>query len=167
MKSFLRFLTSGIVALQRETLEPRFFAKVVKTDGCWRWTASIDPSTGYGQMTITTSQFKVKVRSHRLAWLLFRGDIPAGKRVLHSCDNRACVNPEHLFIGTARDNTIDMCRKKRLGSNRITFETAQEIRGIYSAGGVSQPQLARRFGLAQSSIGRLLLNQTWRPEVHA
>jgi hypothetical protein len=118
-------------------------------------------------MTITTSQFKVKVRSHRLAWLLFRGDIPAGKRVLHSCDNRACVNPEHLFIGTARDNTIDMCRKKRLGSNRITFETAQEIRGIYSAGGVSQPQLARRFGLAQSSIGRLLLNQTWRPEVHA
>lgn len=77
-------------------------------DGCWRWTGGLDGS-GYGRWSIDG-----KYRSmHRVAWTAFRGPIPVGLHVLHKCDVRNCLNPDHLFLGTNLDNTYDMHRKGR------------------------------------------------------
>lgn len=78
--------------------------------GCWLWLRSIQP-TGYGQFTRETGAF---VYAHRMAYELTHGLIPKGRYVCHTCDVRSCVNPDHLFLGTAEDNMQDASRKGRL-----------------------------------------------------
>jgi len=86
----------------------RFFDKVHKTDSCWNWTAST--RNGYGAFKING---KVE-GAHRVSWVLNNGEIPEGLFVCHKCDNPRCVNPEHLFLGTASDNMKDCYNKGRL-----------------------------------------------------
>lgn len=90
------------------TLEDRFWSKVNKTPFCWEWTASL--SHGYGQFMMPNRKLN---RAHRVAWILVFGSIPLGLHVLHKCDNRKCVNPNHLFLGTNQDNIIDRVSKNR------------------------------------------------------
>lgn len=88
--------------------------------GCWNWTASLGTG-GYGQIEIGTKtggQTK-RIGGHRLGWQLYNGEIPAGLHVLHKCDNRRCCNPDHLFLGTHRDNMVDAAAKGRIG-RRVT-----------------------------------------------
>lgn len=80
------------------------------TTGCWLWTGTLQ-SKGYG--LLSTTRRAGPLLAHRIAWLLLRGPIPPGGQVLHSCDVPCCVNPGHLFIGSASDNTADMVRKGR------------------------------------------------------
>lgn len=97
----------------------RFLDKVSiePNSGCWLWTASTD-TFGYGQMYVD-EQGKPK-KAHRVAWQLFRGAIPAGMCVCHAHDDAWCVNPEHLFLGTHKDNSDDKIRKGRHGNQRKT-----------------------------------------------
>jgi hypothetical protein len=86
----------------------RFWSKVRKSDGCWLWGASIK-TTGYGQFFRGPRIEK----AHRVSYELTHGPIPEGLYVLHRCDVRACVRPDHLFLGTISDNSRDMIYKGR------------------------------------------------------
>ena len=101
-------------------IEPRFWTHVTKTETCWEWHGRMHDK-GYGQMEFIIQKSKpgkknrrkAVVRAHRISWLLFRGEIPSGLHVLHACDNRKCVRPEHLFLGTEKDNHDDAMNKNR------------------------------------------------------
>lgn len=86
----------------------RFWNHVLKTAKCWWWTGALD-GQGYGRVR----RDKVLHPAHRLAWIDANGPIPDGLYVCHRCDNRKCVRPDHLFLGTAKDNTQDMIAKGR------------------------------------------------------
>lgn len=103
-----------VMANQYTTTWPeRFWEKVIKTDCCWMWLASKDPS-GYGTILYLGKVHK----AHRLSYQLKFGDFDSNLRVLHSCDNPSCVNPSHLFLGTQSDNMQDMVKKGRHGAGK-------------------------------------------------
>lgn len=95
-------------ARMSDTLLTRFWAKVRKGEGCWAWTGCRNRK-GYGRIaTWAGAQL-----AHRVSWTIHFAAIPSGMLVLHRCDNPACVRPDHLFLGTAQDNTDDMMAKER------------------------------------------------------
>lgn len=89
-------------------LEERFWRRVKKTDGCWEWTGGL-LSSGYGACFVGA----YSTGAHRVSWELANGPIPDGLWVLHHCDNRPCVRPDHLFLGTVLDNNRDAIAKGR------------------------------------------------------
>lgn len=93
----------------------RFFSKINKTDSCWIW-ISATSHNGYGVFWLNGGN----IRAHRLSYKIHNGDIPEYIHVLHRCDNRICVNPDHLFLGTHSDNMKDMVIKKRHYRQSIT-----------------------------------------------
>jgi hypothetical protein len=113
------------------TEQHRFWQKVNKQgeDDCWPWVASV-MWKGYGQYCLTKNGRSAPVRAHRYAWELTHGAIPDGQYVLHACDNRRCVNPRHLFLGTAKQNSLDMVRKGRQSRGPEHAAKIQAARGM-------------------------------------
>ena len=91
-----------------------FWRKVTKSDGCWEWTGSCG-AKGYGQVGVKGKN----LRTHRVSWELTNGKIPEQLIVCHHCDNPKCVRPDHLFLGTNKDNTQDMLSKGRQWNQHI------------------------------------------------
>lgn len=150
-----------------KTLAERFWPKVEigEPHQCWPWRACFG-TTGYGQMT-RGGRGQGMVKAHRGSWELCVGPIPAGMAVLHRCDNRACVNPAHLFLGTKADNSVDMAVKKRWrnGGSRLTLSQALEIRRRRLAGETGKA-LAEEFGITQQMVWNIKVGRNWNPDRH-
>lgn len=133
----------------------RFQKKVrIMDTGCHEWQATLDRG-GYGKFYFEGEQ----LGAHRVAYRLFVGDITE-RNVLHSCDNRKCVNPKHLFLGTLQDNIKDMDTKGRRGTrSRLTYADVGEIRKLLDLR-YSQEEIAARFGVDQTTISKIKLGKT-------
>lgn len=151
-------------------LERRFWSKVQKSDGCWMW---LGAKGGYGYGRILRERGGKMAPAHLLSWeMANRRSVPDGMRVLHRCDAPGCVRPDHLFLGTQRDNVVDMYRKGRGGNKgqrgevhhraKLTTEQVQEIRALYRDTPLSQRMVAERFGVCRATVGFITQGKTWR-----
>lgn len=136
----------------------RLAAKLVATEsGCHEWQGARNQH-GYGNIVVGG----LMSRTHRVAWQLANGPIPAGMHVLHHCDNPPCCNPEHLFLGTPKTNAEDKTAKGRDRNRpRLTIEQADELRARHSAG-ESVMDLVRATGVPHSVVYPLVRGDTYR-----
>ncbi len=171
-----------------DTALARFWAKVDKSDGCWLWTARRD-RYGYGKFR-PNGAHSSEVGAHRVSWVIEHGSIPTDKILCHTCDVRHCVNPSHMWLGTPAENSADMARKGRAvpgntsataargernamhngtarrhvgeanRAARLTVEQVLAIRDAVAAG-ESQCSVARRTGVPQPHISRIVLRKIW------
>jgi HNH endonuclease len=143
-----------------------FWEKVKKGSGCWLWQASFRRD-GYGQFWISGRNNA----AHRVSWFLTNEEWPK-VCVLHRCDVKACVNPEHLFLGTKKDNTRDMDAKGRRNTSgapkgskhplaKLTEAQVKAIRAEYAAGKTTHKKLAAKYGMGKSMIGYIVTNKFW------
>jgi len=146
--------------------EERFWSKVDKSAGpygCWIWTGCV-LDNGCAQFWYNGKM----VKASRFVWEITNGPIPDGMFVCHHCDNRRCVNPKHLFLGTHQDNMRDAIQKQRLaygeahGMAKLTDKKVREIRKKYALGGVTYKQLATHYGVSPSLIGQVVRKEVWK-----
>ncbi len=149
-----------------EKVKDRFWSKVqiCGPDDCWNWIGATKDN-GYG----TFGHLYENLYAHRFSWELKNGKIPNGMFVLHRCDNPACVNPSHLFLGTHTDNMRDKENKGRAnhpsgelnGKSKITRSDVLEIRRMHSSG-VTQREIGTRFKISGVQAYRIATKKHWR-----
>ena len=147
-------------------LKDRFESKWTPepNSGCWIWTGCI-LSNGYGQIHDHQNGQNVKLGAHHASWLLHRGKIPSGILVLHKCDTPLCVNPDHLFLGTQKDNAQDRNRKGRNANVKGTRHplcrlSPEQIVAIRADKRV-QTIIAKDFGISQSHVSAIKNKRFW------
>jgi len=138
---------------------------VIKKDKCWDWKGS--KRNGYGKLTFNGKNME----AHRISYIIHKGEIPIRKNVLHLCDNPPCTNPDHLFLGTHRDNMKDMAAKNRNNFNPVkgenhTFsklktEQVLEIQQLLK-NGITQKELAKKYNVNQVTISDIKRKITWK-----
>ena len=137
---------------------------------CWNWIGATDGTHDYGEIH-RGGKRRTKLRAHRVAYELWIGPIPEGMCVCHSCDNRKCVNPNHLWLGTRKDNNQD-CRQKGRDIHpkgekhpraKLTEPQVKEIRSLYIKGDreFGQHGLARKYNITQAAVGRIVKGKGW------
>jgi HNH endonuclease len=127
------------------TNEERFWAKVHKTEHCWEWVAG-KSSNGYGAYW--------HEGAHRVAYRFTYGEIAPRLFVLHHCDNKLCVRPDHLFLGTQADNMHDMCRKKRWRGGAPRHIDPERIKDLLRFG-FAHRKIAAWIGVSYAYVGRI------------
>lgn len=154
----------------KRDVNERFWSKVniLGEDDCWEWQAG-GRGTGYGTFRYEGES----IDSHRFVWFLVNGEFPK-LLVCHTCDNRLCCNPKHLFLGTYQDNTKDAMRKGRhkipktkvfgenVGSSKLSEEQIISIRSEYASGKYSQRAIAKKYNISQRHVGRITNRDMWK-----
>jgi hypothetical protein len=144
-----------------------FFGNMVRVpSGCLEWQGYRD-ELGYGTLRCDGKQRK----AHRVAWIISNGQISEGLDCLHHCDNPACCEVEHLFLGTHADNNADMKAKgravyvsgERSGNAKLSADQVREIRALYQPGSseFGQGALGRRFGVSRAQIAHIINRHAW------
>ena len=149
-------------------------------DSCWLWTGGT--RSGYGQIGIGSAKTQVKIYAHRLAYFLEYGVDPGALFVCHSCDQRLCCNPKHLWLGTQKQNLEDAAAKGRMHRgeehglrkhpelvrrgeqcswSKLKNADVIEIRALH-ADGMSRSDLSRKFGVSQRTIGKIARRERWK-----
>jgi HNH endonuclease len=147
------------------TPRERFLAKVCPEpgSGCWLWRGQLRPD-GYGVLWLAGKSLS----AHRAAWMLFRGEITPGLLVCHTCDVRACVNPEHLFLGTHTDNARDREQKGRSmrgeknHSSKLSMQQVSRIKAVLAEDRMYVSEIAREYGVTPPTIAAIAKGTTWR-----
>lgn len=148
-----------------ELLEKLLASTVATNTGCLEWTKSLD-SKGYGQVRLDGRAGKLR-RAHRVVYIEIHG--PTDLCVLHKCDNRKCINPDHLFAGTKKENTADMIGKGRKnpakgeshGHAKLTDDIVRRIRLMHSQGR-SARSIARELNMSHKPICRAINGLAWK-----
>lgn len=150
------------IDMAQKTIHERFSEKYEVRGDCWIWAANkyLD---GYGQIKFEGSPR----RAHRVSYILYKGPIPEGMLVCHTCDTPLCVNPDHLWLGTHADNHADRNAKGRqargennMGGDKLTDESVREIKSLLSEG-VPQRKIARQYDVSQSLICDINRGRVW------
>ncbi len=148
-----------------ESIAKRFWSKVIISDGCWKWTAA--KNKGYGQLS--GKRNKAPFKAHRISWLIHFGEIKSNQEVCHRCDNPECTNPDHLFLGTHKENMIDAYKKGRLNlyhhgcgednnAAKLTNEQVKQIREEYANGSTVNDLIIK---YKNTNIVRIVRNQVY------
>jgi hypothetical protein len=149
------------------TLLERFERKYIPepNSGCWLWIGAIGGEDDRGLISVNGGP----ITAHRVAWLLYCGEIPKGMNVLHTCDVPSCVNPDHLWLGSKLDNTRDSMRKGRFKyppqgrgeqntKAKLTEADVLEIRTDV----LSRKEYAQKFGVTPAHISHVKLRRNWK-----
>ena len=131
--------------------------------GCWIWVRGAIHE--YGQIQSNSYRYL----AHRASYVLFKGEIPEGMYVCHTCDNPACINPDHLWLGTNAENQIDSASKDRAnarrgemhGMSKLNQLDVDSIRLLISDGNKSQEEIGRMFGVEQNTVSRIKTGTRW------
>jgi len=147
------------------TLKERILDTVVKENGCWIWLGSVSKKTGRPRL-----KYKCKTTSaHRVAFIAFNGEIPKGLMVLHKCDNKMCVNPDHLYAGTHKDNMWDRRVRGIAGKRALHHKaklTEESIRFIRNYSDLTATELASKLGVCISTVCRVRNMATWKEPIN-
>ena len=157
-------MPKGIFVRTPKSVAVRFWPKVEKTTTCWLWKASIG-TRGYGKFG-RTGRGQGWEHAHRVSWQLHYGAVPEGQLVLHRCDVRHCVRPDHLFLGTFKDNTADMFAKGRSGTIGETHHyaklTPEKVRWLRFNRNVPPTVAARYFNVSRATIRDARSGKLWK-----
>lgn len=155
----------GCLNLPKVSVDSRFWDKVNKgsVDDCWEYLGRLNHD-GYGQF----DHHNTASVAHRFSWELSFGKIPDGIYVCHKCDNPSCVNPNHLFLGTQKDNMEDMVKKgrgadkrgRKNGKSVVNESIVREIRVLYS-NGWSYQKIADNFGVSNGCVNHIINGRHW------
>jgi len=143
-------------------MKNRFWKSVKKTDTCWNWIGSFD-TRGYGQIVVCGTLHS----THRVSYIIHHGRIPHKLHILHSCDNRACIRPEHLRAGTDEENRLEKISKRRhsFGENHnhaiLNEKQVLEIRNKFKEG-ISKTFLSKEYGVHSNTIHAIINRVSWR-----
>lgn len=138
--------------------------------GCWEWIGC--KRGGYGRTIIGSRKDGTRkaITAHRLSYLIFHGEIPEGMEVCHRCDNPSCINPDHLFVGTRKDNIDDRERKSRnivkVGEEqpcaKLSKKAVKDARWEHAYHGTSFQKLADRYGVSKKTMQNAINGVTWK-----
>ncbi len=149
--------------MKKVSLKERFYSKfkINGKSGCWEWTATKFPK-GYGCFKLNGKS----IGAHRVSYEIHNGKIDEKKVICHHCDNPSCVNPDHLFMGTQKENLLDRKLKgrsifgERNGRCKLKHEQVNKIRALLS-NKIDQRIIAKQFGVCQTNISRIKMNESW------